>query len=302
MASVQLFVAALAATAPPRPTLLATRRVVLTTAAAASWSSQPMQAQAINLELMVADIDAKVSERTAGDFSAALEVRPISGPQGIVKAAVELNGDGADFELIWFKNPETGKVLGTVRSVKAPKPFVLKQSFNRGALLQPMAWGSKCGLYEGDPFELLVGDYKPVSKYPGFPKGVGGASLYGDVDPDGERFLNEKGERDSAVVRAERMLRAQSEATMGSLEKKPYSTSPDLAARWAGQEIGLPERPTFKIPGSDILDCDDDGRNCKMNTKERASPGDAYLYSRNALPVQTCVAGPVPGSRVCKRE
>ena len=50
-----------------------------------------MQAQAINLELMVADIDAKVSERTAGDFSAALEVRPISGPQGIVKAAVEVS-------------------------------------------------------------------------------------------------------------------------------------------------------------------------------------------------------------------
>ena len=71
----------------PGPPRVPRRAMLLFTTATAATATP---ASALNLELVVADIDAKATERTAGDFSAALEVRPISGPQGIVKAFVEV--------------------------------------------------------------------------------------------------------------------------------------------------------------------------------------------------------------------
>jgi hypothetical protein len=161
-----------------------TRRAALGTAAAALASCAAPRAEALNLERLVYQLDRDATQRTPADFTPALQVTPIAGPLGITQAALVLNGEGGDFEYIWLKNAETNKpIAGAIRSSRGPKPYVLKAILTRGAIVQPMAYGSSCGLWEGDSFELAVGDWKPRSKYPGYPKTLGGVGLFDNVKP-----------------------------------------------------------------------------------------------------------------------
>lgn len=145
--------------------------------APALLASGASPAVAENVERLLTNIDRDPStKRTPADFAPALEVRPIMGSLGATKAAFELNGEGG-FDYVWFKNELTSRVIA-VKSAASPKPFVLKVTFDQGLIVRPMAYSAAGGLYEGDPFEVSVGDYVPSSKYPGYPKTVGGEALF----------------------------------------------------------------------------------------------------------------------------
>ena len=75
-------------------------------------------------------------------------------------------GNAGDFDYVWLKNAKTGKVLGTVANRAAPGEMVVKATAERGLVVRPMAYSSGSGLWEGDPFLVQVGQFRPEAQYP----------------------------------------------------------------------------------------------------------------------------------------
>ena len=131
------------------------RRGVLSAGAAAAISSP---AYAFNLQQYVKQLDAETTKRIAADFSTVVEMRPISGPQGIKTALVIIDaGNAGDFEYVWLKDAKSGKILA-VGSSKAPPPFIVRATVERGSIVRGVAYSKEAGLLEGDPFEVRVGE------------------------------------------------------------------------------------------------------------------------------------------------
>ena len=140
------------------------RRGVLSAGAAAAISSP---AYAFNLQQYVKQLDAETTKRIAADFSTVVEMRPISGPQGIKTALVIIDaGNAGDFEYVWLKDAKSGKILA-VGSSKAPPPFIVRATVERGSIVRGVAYSKEAGLLEGDPFEVRVGEYRPQAQYEG---------------------------------------------------------------------------------------------------------------------------------------
>ena len=60
-----------------------------------------------------------------------------------------------------------------------PRP--IKVAAERGGFVRPLAYSKANGLYEGDPFEVRVADYRPEAVYEGRPNGpitITGKGLY----------------------------------------------------------------------------------------------------------------------------
>ena len=135
-------------------------------------SLPPRAAQAFNINTFVVQLDKDAEKRTAADFSQVVEMRPISGPSGVNTALVIIDaGNAGDFEYVWLKDAKTGKVLGTVANKAAPPPMVVKASAPRGSIVRPMAYSKAAGLWQGDPFEVQVGQFRPQATYEGRPDG-----------------------------------------------------------------------------------------------------------------------------------
>jgi hypothetical protein len=150
------------------PTELLSRRNAL---AAAGLLAVPAPAKAFNVDTFVAALDRDAVSRTAADFSSVIELRPISGPTGVKNALVIIDaGNAGDFEYVWLKIAKTGKVLG-VANRAAPPPMRVRATAPRGEIVRPMAYSKKAGLWEGDPFEVKVGEYRPEAIYEGRPDG-----------------------------------------------------------------------------------------------------------------------------------
>ena len=49
--------------------------------------------------------------------------------------------------------------------------MVVKATVERGSIVRGMAYSKSAGLWEGDPFEVLVGEFRPQPKYEGRPDG-----------------------------------------------------------------------------------------------------------------------------------
>ena len=115
------------------------------------------------------------------DFTQVIEMRPISGPSGVKNALVLIDaGNAGDFDYVWLKNAKTGKVLG-VASKAAPPPMIVRVAVERGQIVRGVAYSKEAGLWEGDPFEVRVGEYRPQGMYEGRPDGpigVFGEPLY----------------------------------------------------------------------------------------------------------------------------
>ena len=150
------------------------------TAAAASATFFPQAAQALNIELTVSEIDRAATKRTPADFSSVLEIRPISGPLGVGNGLVILDaGNAGDFDYVWLRNEKTGKVIKATSKAAPPGP--LKVNAARGSFVRPLAYSKSSGLYEGDIFEVLVGEFIPDVVYEGRPNGpigISGKALY----------------------------------------------------------------------------------------------------------------------------
>ena len=129
-------------------------------------------ASAFNINTFVAQLDKDTTKRTAADFSQVVEMRPISGPTGVSTALVLIDaGNAGDFEYVWLKDEKSGKVLGTVANKAAPPPMIVRVAAPRGAIVRPMAYSKAAGLWEGDTFEVKVGDFRPQAMYEGRPDG-----------------------------------------------------------------------------------------------------------------------------------
>lgn len=186
-------IAAALALAPPRSACAAPlgRRAVLAAAPLAAAFAGAPRTHALNVGRVVTQLDAEsVGGRTQADFSSAVSQTPISGPLGVGAAQVRVDGSfGADdgkFAWLWLRDEESGKVVAATSS-QAPPPFAIKATLQRGQVVRPLAWGKECGVWEGDAFEVAVGEYKPTPKYAGYPKMVGGKSLFGDDDTPAPR-------------------------------------------------------------------------------------------------------------------
>ena len=140
------------------------RRGVLSAGAAFAASSP---AHAFNIDTYVKQLDKEATKRTAADFSQVVEMRPISGPQGIKTALVIIDaGNAGDFDYVWLKNAKTGKILA-VSSKAAPPPYVVRATVERGQIVRGVAYSKEAGLWEGDPFEVRVGEFRPQAQYEG---------------------------------------------------------------------------------------------------------------------------------------
>ena len=160
------------------------RRQLLGAAAASVAAARP--AAAVDVRRTIAQIQRDAPSTTAADFSSVIEIRPISGPAGAGQALVIVDaGNAGDFEFMWLKDSATGEILSTAYS-KLPPPMMIKAAVARGRAVTPMAYSESVGLYEGDPFLVNVGAYRPDVLYPGRPDGpigVGGKGLYAAPPP-----------------------------------------------------------------------------------------------------------------------
>ena len=107
------------------------RRALLVTTSSAALLAPPRAANAFNINTFVTSLDKEALTRTPADFSQVVEIRPISGPQGVTNALVIVDaGNAGDFEYVWLKNAKTGKILGVANSA-APPPMVVKAQVPR---------------------------------------------------------------------------------------------------------------------------------------------------------------------------
>ena len=182
-----------------------------------------------------------------------METAPIMTTYGVTQAQIELNGEGGEFEYVWFKEEMSGKVL-RFKSAASPKPYVLKATFDRGQVIRPMAYGSKCGLFEGDAFEVSVGDWKPTSKYPGYPKGVGGKPLF-DEAPAADSVGDEAPPKYTNAFAA-RLAETTQDGILGGNYKVPELPSAPV------RRDGL-----LSVKPNNLI-CDSNGRNCKFTSRD----------------------------------
>ena len=59
--------------------------------------------------------------------------------------------------------------------------MVVKSTVERGSVVRPMAYSAKQGLWEGDPFIVEFGEFRPAATYEGRPDGplnVFGQGIY----------------------------------------------------------------------------------------------------------------------------
>ena len=105
------------------PSSLLSRRVVLSSTAAAAGVRPLRPALALNIERAVAQLDAEATKRTEADFSSVVEIRPISGALGVSNALVILDaGNVREFDYVWLKDEISGKVLAATTKEAPPLP------------------------------------------------------------------------------------------------------------------------------------------------------------------------------------
>ena len=162
----------LLAAALSTPPNVSRRNVISAGTAVAAVAATPGPALAFNIVAEVASLDKSATTRTEADFSQVVEMRPISGPTGVKNALVIIDaGNAGDFDYVWLKEAKSGKVLGTVANKAAPPPMIVRATAERGSIVRPMAYSKSKGLWQGDPFIVQVGSFRPEAIYEGRPDG-----------------------------------------------------------------------------------------------------------------------------------